>query len=119
MNLDWAFSKTYNAHSYNCAHFVIEVWKRCLGLETNCLASFLTGPSNRSAHKDELRTLTRVCSPGDWDMALFQANRKTPHVGIYLSGRVLHLSENGARWEEVSTIMIAFNKVRFYRVEKN
>lgn len=117
MNIDWAFEKVYDDANYNCAHFVIEIWKRCLGFEVNALASFLTGRSSRVIDSSARKAFTRLTEPRQWCLVLFHTSRTAPHVGIWLNGRVIHNSKSGVHWVDLEAAMLGFNKVSYYEIK--
>lgn len=120
MNIDKYLDRIYNARTYNCAHFVCEVWKEFNNTNIEyALKGAMTGSRNRGLHAHRLDSLERVATPSGACLALFQANRKDPHVGIWIDGKILHITEMGVQWSPLEILMIRFNQVRFYNVKKN
>lgn len=118
--LEDLFSKSYNEQNYNCAHFVIDAWLEFTGNDiSTCMEGFLSPPKMRRARAHSLATWKRLEVPSSPCIALFQACRRHPHVGIFLDGRILHLTENGVSWNRIEDAMLCFNRVRFYNVENN
>lgn len=120
MNLDKYFDKVYDSSKYNCAHFVCEIWNELFKIDISwALNGVLTNLGNRKLHAHRLNAFERLALPSGVCLALFQAQRKEPHVGIFLEGRILHITKNGVEWSHIETIMTRFNKVRFYNVKNN
>lgn len=120
MNLDSFFDKEYNESKYNCAHFTSEVWFALTGVDiSTALTGFQRGLGSRYAHKGDLSTLTRLEAPRSPCLALFQANRRNPHIGVFLVGKILHLRPSGVEWNSLDLVMVNFNRVRFYDVKKS
>lgn len=120
MNLDWAFSKTYDARNYNCAHFVIEIFEKALGIDgpmKEALEGFLTGRGDRRVYAHKLKVFKRLDQAREGCLCLFHAPASEPHVGIYLEGRVLHLTKTGVHWVELPIAMIGFKRAGFYELE--
>lgn len=120
MNLDNLYDRKYDSANYNCAHFVCEVWKQIKNEDiSTVLNGALKAPSHRLMDAHSLRAFRRLQAPSSPCVALFQLHRREPHVGIFLDGRILHLTENGVEWTYQETILVNFDKVRFYDIEKS
>jgi len=120
MNIDAFLDKRYHSSKYNCAAFVCEVWKVIARQDiSSALQGAMTGEASRVLHAHNLTVFKRLTVPHTPCLALFQANRKAPHVGIWLDGKILHITENGVNWIPLDVAMIGFNQVRFYDVEKS
>lgn len=115
MNFDSLMSKTYNKSSYNCAHFVCDVFDY-LGMREarKSLEGYIC--SNRIAHRGVLR---RLSSPVGICLVLFQAPCSISHVGVYIDGKILHLTESGVSYTSIDVASIGYNKMRFYNVKNN
>lgn len=115
-SVDAYFSRIYNSRTYNCAHFVCEVWKDETGQDiTANLAGYLCGPGERRAIKAQRRAFRRLATPQSPCVVLFQGLRSAPHVGIYIRGRVLHISsKQGVRFDDLKSASIGAKKVGFF-----
>lgn len=120
MNLDVYYDKVYNESKYNCAHFVCEVWEKLTGFDVSwALAGAMTGQTDRRLDAHRLLSLKRLEAPESPCIALFQAGRRAPHVGIFLEDKILHITKDGVNWSSVENVMLCFNRVRFYNVKKD
>lgn len=120
MNFDKYFDKVYDDSKYNCAHFACEVWKDLTGDDlSRPLTGALEGWGMRRLRAHTLKVLKPLRAPQAPCLALFQAGHRNPHVGIFIDNKILHLTENGVNWSSVENVMLSFNRVRFYNVEKN
>jgi hypothetical protein len=116
MSIDEFFHKCYNRQSYNCAHFVCDVWKRVTGASIDrTLEGFLHPPSARRADPALRRAFVRLGQPVNPCIVLMQRAKSAPHVGVYLNGRVLHIHEHGVEFQPVDVASRGFDRVRFYK----
>ena len=116
MTFDDYFDRVYNSEHYNCAHFVCEVWKDETSQDISVnLQGFLRAPKERKALLPQLRAFKRILQPQSPCIVLFQALREAPHVGIYLRGRVLHISsKQGVRFDLLECASIGAKKIGFF-----
>jgi hypothetical protein len=108
------YSKEYNSISYNCAHFACEIWTLLgkTGLE-NALGGLLNCRKNRVVSLDHLKLLKRLACPQEGCLVYFHITDHS-HVGIWIGGRVLHITREGVRLELLETVKVGFSKVRFF-----
>ena len=119
MNIDRYLDRQYHKSKYNCAHFVCDVWKDITGQDISIsLQAVLTGPGARKLHTQALKAFEAVAVPLPLALVLFQAGRNAPHVGIWLDGRVLHITDKGVSCVRLESLEGSFNKMRFYNVKK-
>lgn len=116
MSIDGFFHKRYNRQSYNCAHFVCEVWKHVTGAAIDhTFEGFLHPPSARRVDPALRRAFVRLSQPMSPCIVLMQRAKSPPHAGVYLKGRVLHIHENGVEYQPVDVASRGFDRVRFYK----
>jgi len=119
MSIDKYLSRVHNKASYNCAHFVCEVWEDMHGKDSlSALRGFLCAQENREVVLSELKKIELLEKPVNNCIVLFQRSNDA-HVGILIDGKVLHLPEDSmARYEDVSYIrnVRGFTKVRYINV---
>jgi len=121
MNCDDFLDKAYDLESYNCLHWVRDVWE-CLTGED--LAARLGDSFETRGIEGVFRSnWTKLNEPSGVCLAVFSRTRKDPkrepyqpsHIGVWCEGLVGHLSEPGARWQELSMVKRGYNKVSFYQ----
>lgn len=118
MNIDKYLDKKYDEAKYNCASFVCELWKDLKGDDiSSALGECSKHRSNRKVYAHSLAAFERLEAPQSPCIALFQINRREPHVGIWLEGKILHITQKGVEWNCLELVMLNFNKVRFYNVK--
>lgn len=116
MSIDVFFNKRYDRRSYNCAHFVCEVWKHITGEDLSAkLTGFLKAPEDRRAVLSDLRSFKRLQAPESPCVALMQRRGSAPHVGIFLRGRVLHIHEMGVEFQPIDVASRGFERIGFYK----
>jgi hypothetical protein len=100
---------------YNCAHFASELWEHETGRDIRMLlAGFLAVPSERRAAPQVAHDFRRLTGPESPCIVLLRRVRATPHVGVFVRGRVAHLTEVGPIRQPLSIAQLGFTSVRFY-----
>lgn len=118
MNIDKYLDREYNESKYNCASLTCEVWKDLTGIDiSNALGECCKAREDRRVSAHGLAVFQRLNGPVSPCIALFQVQRREPHVGIWLDGKILHITRNGVEWSCLELVMINFDKVRFYNVK--
>lgn len=116
MTIDAFFHKRYNRQSYNCAHFVCDVWAHETGQRIDdSLECFLRPPKERRVDPGLRNIFEKLQKPVTPCIVLMQRRKSPPHVGIYLRGRVLHIHELGVEFQPVDVVSRGFDKIGFYR----
>jgi hypothetical protein len=96
---------------YTCANLAAEAWERETGRDIGRLLGIdLSGSPTVRDHG----ILVRVPAPFSPCIVLFQRGRLDVHVGVFLRGRVLHLTERGPMRQLLSIASLGFTSVRFY-----
>ena len=115
MSIDALLHRTYDRKRYNCAHFVSDAWKHETGQDIReQLIGFLFPPSDRFvlfALRHSFVSLDRPKSPC---IVLMRSPRREPHVGIWLRGKVLHITQSGPQLQPLDIATLGFSIVRFY-----
>lgn len=116
MNVDKYFTREYNKDSYNCAHFVCEIWSDLYGVDlSEKLLPLLKRKSQRHVTPKLRRDFIRLESAVEPCIVLFHRRYCDPHVGIYINGGVLHLTEIRVELVPLKIAMLSFDTVRFYK----
>lgn len=115
MSIDKYFARTYNAREYNCAHLVVEVWSDLFGPQLGeMLRSYLCAPSQRKSVLSHLRLGRWLQKPEDPCVILFRAPKQATHVGLWLQGKVLHITPQGVQYQPLEIVRLGHPKVRFF-----
>lgn len=113
-NIHALMQKRYHFTDYNCFHFARDVYLDIVGIDIEQLFVqdlFKIAP--------EARHLTRLLrSPVSPCLVLFSrpALAQT-HIGVWLDGNVLHLSEHGARFEPLHDAKLGFLKCTYFQMK--
>lgn len=116
MSIDHLFNRVYDINTYNCVHFLCEAWKHVTGQNlSHRLEGFLQPASARVFKKSEIKQLTKLEGPADPCIVVLHKPRHSPHVGMFLRGKVLHISALGVQYQPLHVVQIGFNRVSFYQ----
>lgn len=108
-SVDNYFGEIYNRKANNCLHFAAKVWADQTNVEFQGVFDFLHGKCSLSTAK-KFKYLKKPHSPC---IAVFKGKFET-HIGIYIRGKILHLTESGVLFQRIEDASISFYKVRFY-----
>lgn len=101
--------------SYNCAHYAAELWESETGSDIRpVLGGFLTKEGDRRVSAPALLAFRRIPTPVEPCLVLFRHGRATPHLGVFLRGRVQHLTGLGPIRQPLDVAKVGFRSVRFY-----
>ena len=113
MNLDQFHNRTYNAKHYNCMHFMADVWLHLTNIDIrNQIESIFNEHKFKNKHMRVIQPLNEPVNPC---IAVMKRPRSTPHVGIYIDGRILHLTELGVECFPVEIAMRGFSNIRYFK----
>jgi len=116
MSIDKYFERTYNRKRYNCAHLVCEVWKDITGEDlSQQMRGFFAGSGETTAIIGDLRNFQKLLKPVSPCIVLFQSPRMSPHVGMFIRGRVLHIQQRGVEYQPLDVVSMNFKRVSFYQ----
>jgi len=119
LSIDCFLDRNYNEQSYNCLHFSREVWIALTGNDiSEALQGLLGRVSQRGISKHTLNAFTRFECPQEPCIVLMQRPRTSPHMGVYLRGKVLHITHQGVEFMPLDLAMRGFKSVRFYSLCK-
>ena len=117
MSFDVLFSKCYNRVSYNCAHFVADVWRMETGQD---IGQYIL---HETPTLSEWRLFRRVKPSWKYKkpllvlMRCLDASKRLvgeTHAGVYLRGKIWHLPESGPQCVMPEFATMGFNDVRYY-----
>lgn len=113
--IDKFFGRKHHPKTYNCAHFVCDVLAELKSPEMGeLLKGFLCAKKDRKILKDDLSKITVLQKPVDLCVVLMQRPKASTHVGIYLKGKVLHLSSQSVQYQPLDVVAFGFKRVRFF-----
>lgn len=120
MSIDHFFTRQYHEGTYNCAHFVAEVWQWLTGGDIrDHLDGFLLPPAKRFVKTEIRRRFVRLEKPRSPCIVLMHRTKGSAHVGLFLNGKVLHIEKPGVRFQPVDVATIGFRTHRFYDVKED
>ena len=102
---------------YKCIHFLADAWEEETGYDMRgIMACFMVPPRQRSADPALAKAFVRIPAPSSPCVVLMRRGAATPHVGLFVRGRVFHLTARGARREPLHIATFTYPKdlVRFY-----
>lgn len=115
MSVDQFLNKRYDPMNYNCAHLVCDAWEAETGEPIReALQGFLQPPGARRVDWSQRSHFERLDAPRSPCLVLMDRPKTTPHVGIYLRGRVLHITEAGVQFMPVPIATYGYRLVRYY-----
>ena len=116
MAFDDYFNKVYNKNTYNCAHFVCDVWEDITGDDIReSFRGFLLPFKSRTATFGMRHRFKRLVEPVEPSIVLMSNRTGTPHVGIYTRGKVLHIREcGGVQYQPLDMATFGHTYRRYY-----
>lgn len=111
IKVDKYLSKKYDLRTYNCAHFVCEVWRECFGVD---ISAALLGLFDKTSGLSAFRGFRRLTTPVSPCLAVFNRSRSDLHVGIFYKGRVLHIGNAGVEYMPPYNIGFKTYRLRYY-----
>jgi hypothetical protein len=118
VSIDAFFNRTYNPNTYNCAHFVTEVWEHVTGSNIEgIMQGFLLPVKDRFAKTSLRHSFKRLKSPEHMALVLMRRPKTTPHVGLFYNGKVLQIERTGVTYLPLKIATLGFSKVSFYKCQ--
>lgn len=115
MSVDKYLDKKYNLKNYNCVHFACDVYFSETGKNIHeIFYGLLLSKADRFVNMSSLKKMKKHKAPVSPCIVLFQARKCEPHVGVFIRGRVLHITPEGVKFEELSQAGYFFTKASFY-----
>ncbi|MDR2893563.1 MAG: hypothetical protein LBV80_10900 [Deltaproteobacteria bacterium] len=130
---DSVFYRAYDYDHYNCFHFACEMIGRIQAgpaPDPEAIIAAVREKPGRSlkagvfGEADEAeRTgksgrgggFRRVGQPAEGSLCLFQnPSGEETHTGVFYQGRVLHIQENGVKFQPLHIVLLQFRRVSFY-----
>lgn len=114
---DEYMGRSFDMRSYNCWHLVRDVWRDMTGVDLGDLTPPQTDRGSLDAAAweaadgagfDRLERAQQPC------IVLLRRPRDTPHVGVLLRGRLLHMTPSGVHYQPLEDVAREFASVAFY-----
>lgn len=71
--------------------------------------------AGRRVNPSGVKGFTRLQSPRSPCFVVMQRTKFVPHIGIFLNGRVLHLTERGVQFMPIEIARSYFTGIRYYQ----
>ena len=113
MSLDIFLDREYDFNKYNCSHFVADVWKHLTGEYIGDICDAFVN-SELDVYFNLFRQRKKLCIPETPCVVFMQADKVVPHAGIYIDGRVIHLTQQGAKFEDLCMLKVYY-RLSYYK----
>ncbi len=118
MSIDKYFTRRFNLGEYNCWDLVREVMLDLTGKDIGKRTPF---PVTRGAIKDNFKEqekqFKKLEQPVEPCIVLLRRPKVTPHVGVFLKGKVLHINETGVEYQPLDIVSRGFTEIGYYIYE--
>lgn len=116
ISVDEYFSRRFVEDEYECVHLTRDVWLDLTGenLEVR-LKALRERSSERRIHVSDVKGFVKLSSPEDPCIVLMRRPKTHPHMGVYLRGRVLHLTDRGVYFCRPEVVRLVYPEMDFYR----
>lgn len=110
------FEKKYDVNQYHCVHFVIEAAKSIFQKDYSTSFIGLTSSLNEAIQTSRQTIIQnrRLKEPRQGCIVLMTSLTGNNHVGLFYSGKVLHLNESGTQYLSLSMLKYFYTRFRFY-----
>jgi hypothetical protein len=101
---------------YNCLDFTREVWLALTGQDiTERLTGLVGDFACRKATVSGVKGFKRLQTPSSPCFVVMQRTKFVPHIGIFLNGRMLHMSNKGVQYMPIEVARAYFTGIRYYQ----
>lgn len=115
-SVDALFTRSFDDDTYNCAHFVVDAARYLFELDyKDEFLPVMTSVDKRQIVLSSRTSFKRVQRAMDGDVVMLRAGRQTPHVGLFVRGKILHIQRSGVQLQPLHVVEVGFSAVRFYR----
>jgi hypothetical protein len=112
--LDRYLDRTYSFTAYNCGHFVSEFWFDLTGEDISHIAVGFFDSSERSI-AEKVPRFRQIVQPESPCVAIAHRYNFRSHAGVFYDGKVLHLSEQGVKYEDLNLFSQFAKRTLFYK----
>lgn len=115
VGIDKFFSRQQTTE-YNCLDFTRDVWLDLTGVDITEHLLRLNGAfATRKVTIAGVRAFKRLDAPANPCIAVMQRKGMTPHIGVYLDRRILHLHPRGVEFQPLAVAREYFTTVTYYK----
>lgn len=109
--------REYKRVKYTCIHFARDVWLELTGVDMfSRIGMREMSAWVREEQRASLGVLfERLDGPRDPCIVLMMRANLSPHIGVLVRGRLLHLTPSGAEHIPLELATMGFTDVRFYQ----
>lgn len=108
-------TRCYKRDTYNCLHFVRDVWLDLKGEDLTGHFAGLLGPAvSRRLSVGTFKAFKRLQAPASPCIVYMLHLQSEPHVGVFIDGRVLQLNPRGPEYFPLSVACRAYAERRYY-----
>jgi hypothetical protein len=109
-------ARRFDLAESNCWHLTRDAWLELTGLDLgDRTPERITTAALIGRFASDVPTFTRLEQPVDPCVVLMRRPGAVPHVGVYMSGRVLQMTPTGASFLPMRAATIGFPLVEFYQ----
>lgn len=111
MTLDDLYAREYHRERYHCAHWAADAWQLLTGRDVRSQLLAIGGTRVRRGVMGKLKPIARPQSPC---VVIMHRKGSCPHVGVYLEGHVVHMTEGGVKADDPGRACLNFKRVCYY-----
>lgn len=102
--------------AYDCLSFAADLWRDETGEDLRGrLDGLFVRAKDRAPAPRHFRAFERLAAPSSPCLVLLRRPRAQPHIGVFLRGRVAHLTERGAFHVPLEVARFGYARVEFFR----
>lgn len=115
MNLAQLMARQYDENTYHCVHFVVDAWRVLLDEDISAdFSGMLTPLESASVMPLWPDLFVEIDNPQKPCIVVLRKGDRTPHMGMWYKGKILHLREEGPHYANLARICLEYDTVRFY-----
>jgi hypothetical protein len=107
--------RVYVRNTYDCFHFVREVWAHITGEDISTRLHHLMEAAARKVRPSHVRHITKLAEPVTPCLCLMRKNTGEMHIGIYWNERIFHLQSYGAALQPVNVATHGFESYQYFK----
>lgn len=109
--------KRYDAHNYNCGHFVVDAWRVMTGVDLSArLAGFMLPLDSVNIRQCAVSTFKRLRQPTNPCIVGMRNRFGENHIGVYTGRKVLHITQTFPEFTPIEVASRTFRRITYYAV---